>query len=157
MRQAAQVLFLALCSLVAQACSPLCNPMDCSPPGFSVPWDCPGEDPGVGCHFLLQGIFLTRNQTQVSCIAEGIFTSWTTREALILHNLFQKTKLFYGFSSRFLNLYLQSCYHLQNPFLNIHCQVQTSIQMAFLHFEPHMAKMNVLSSSLWPVPPPTPL
>ena len=23
------------------------------------PWDFPGKDPGVGCHFLLQGIFLT--------------------------------------------------------------------------------------------------
>ena len=24
------------------------------------PWDCPGKNTGVGCHFLLQEIFLTQ-------------------------------------------------------------------------------------------------
>ena len=27
------------------------------------PWDCSGRNTGVGCHFLLQGIFPSRNQT----------------------------------------------------------------------------------------------
>ena len=31
-----------------------CNPLDCSPPGFSVHWDSAGKNPGVGCHFLPQ-------------------------------------------------------------------------------------------------------
>ena len=31
--------------------------MDCSPPGSSVHGDSPGKNTGVGCHFLLQGIF----------------------------------------------------------------------------------------------------
>ena len=39
-----------------------CNPMDCSPPGSS-PWDSPGKNTGVGCHFLLQGIFLAQDLT----------------------------------------------------------------------------------------------
>jgi len=34
--------------------------MDCSPPGTSVHGDSPGNNTGVGCHFLLQGIFLTQ-------------------------------------------------------------------------------------------------
>ena len=34
--------------------------MDCSPPGSSVHGDSPGKYTGVGCHFLLQGIFLTQ-------------------------------------------------------------------------------------------------
>ena len=34
--------------------------MDCSLPGSSVLGDSPGENPGVGCHFLLQGIFTTQ-------------------------------------------------------------------------------------------------
>ena len=34
--------------------------MDCSPPGSSVPGDSPGKNTGVGCHALLQGIFLTQ-------------------------------------------------------------------------------------------------
>ena len=31
------------------------------------PWDYPGKNNGVGCHFLLQGIFPTSDQTCVSC------------------------------------------------------------------------------------------
>ena len=34
--------------------------MDCSPPGSSVHGDCPGNNTGVGCHALLQGIFSTQ-------------------------------------------------------------------------------------------------
>ena len=45
---------LCMCS-VAQSHPTLCHPMDCSPPGSS-----PGKNTGVGCHFLLQGIFLTQ-------------------------------------------------------------------------------------------------
>ena len=28
--------------------------MDGSPPGFPRPWDSPGKNTGMGCHFLLQ-------------------------------------------------------------------------------------------------------
>ena len=41
-------------SEVAQSCLTLCDPMDCRLPGFS------GKNTGVGCHFLLQEIFLTQ-------------------------------------------------------------------------------------------------
>ena len=37
----------------------LCDPLDCSLPGSS-PWNSPGKNIEVGCHFLLQGIFPTR-------------------------------------------------------------------------------------------------
>ena len=40
----------------AQMCLTLCNPMDC----LLCLWDFPGKNTGVGCHFLLQGIFLTQ-------------------------------------------------------------------------------------------------
>ena len=36
-----------------QLCLTLCDPIDGSPPG-SRPWDSPGKNTGVGCHFLLQ-------------------------------------------------------------------------------------------------------
>ena len=39
--------------LVAQSCLTLCDPMDYSPPGFSVHGDSPGKNTGVGCHALL--------------------------------------------------------------------------------------------------------
>ena len=43
---------------VAQSCLTLCDPMD--PTRLICPWDFPGKSTGVGCHFLLQGIFLTQ-------------------------------------------------------------------------------------------------
>ena len=41
--------------LVANLCPTPATPMDCNPPGSSVHGDSPGENTGVGCHFLLQG------------------------------------------------------------------------------------------------------
>ena len=37
-----------------QSCPTLCNPIDGNPPRLPHPWDSPGKNPGVGCHFLLQ-------------------------------------------------------------------------------------------------------
>ena len=57
--------------LVTQSCPTFCNPMDCSPSGSSVHGDSPGQNTGVGCQALLQGIF----PTQVSHTAGRFFTS----------------------------------------------------------------------------------
>ena len=49
--------------LVTQSCPTLFDPMDCSPPGSPVHeilWGRILRDVLVGCHFLLQGIFLTQ-------------------------------------------------------------------------------------------------
>ena len=46
--------------LWAQSCPTLCNPTDCSPPGSSIHGIFSGTNAGVGCHFLLQGIFPTQ-------------------------------------------------------------------------------------------------
>ena len=37
-----------------QSCLTLCDPINGSPPGSPHPWDSPGKNTGVGCHFLLQ-------------------------------------------------------------------------------------------------------
>ena len=37
-----------------QSCLTLCGPIDGSPPRLPRPWDSPGKNTGVGCHFLLQ-------------------------------------------------------------------------------------------------------
>ena len=65
--------------LVTQSCPTLCDPMHCNPPGSYV-------------HGILQARILEwvaipfsrgsshmRDQTQVSCIAHGFFTTWTMR------------------------------------------------------------------------------
>ena len=47
------------------ACMPshvwlFCDPRDCNPPRLLCPWDFPDKNTRLGCHFLLQGIFLTQ-------------------------------------------------------------------------------------------------
>ena len=37
-----------------QSCPTRCDPIDGSPPGSPRPWDSPGKNTRVGCHFLLQ-------------------------------------------------------------------------------------------------------
>ena len=44
----------------AQLYLTLCNPMDCSLPSFTIHGVSPGQHSEVGCHTLLQGIFLTQ-------------------------------------------------------------------------------------------------
>ena len=58
---------LAVCS-VTQWCPALCDPMNCSWPGSSPPWDFPDENTAVGCHFLLQGVFQSQDPTHISCV-----------------------------------------------------------------------------------------
>ena len=45
------------CMLVAQPCLTPCDPMHCSPTRLLHPWDFPGKNTGMSCHFLLQWIF----------------------------------------------------------------------------------------------------
>ena len=37
-----------------QSCPTLCDPIDGLPTRLPRPWDSPGKNTGVGCHFLLQ-------------------------------------------------------------------------------------------------------
>ena len=59
----------------------LCDPMDCSTPGSSVPGDSPSKTTGVGCHDSSRGSSQHRDRTQISCVAGRFFTNWATREA----------------------------------------------------------------------------
>ena len=44
------------CSVVSDSL----RPHELLPTRLLHPWNCPGKSTGVGCHFLLQGIFLTQ-------------------------------------------------------------------------------------------------
>ena len=54
--------------LVTQSYLILCDPIDCSTPGFSVHF--PGKNAEVCCHFLLQGIFPIKGSNL------GLLHSW---------------------------------------------------------------------------------
>ena len=47
--------------------------MDCSPPGSSVHGDSPDKNTRVGCHALLQGIFLIQESNWSLMHCRGIF------------------------------------------------------------------------------------
>ena len=68
----------------------LCDSTECSPPGSCL-WNSPGQKIGVGCHALLQGIFLTQGIKPVSlmspALAGGFFTTRDPWEALIWRGL----------------------------------------------------------------------
>ena len=46
--------------LITQSCPTLCDPLDLQRPRILCPWDFSGKNTGVGCCFLLQGIFPTQ-------------------------------------------------------------------------------------------------
>ena len=62
--------------------STLCDPTGCSPPG-SCPWDLLGKNTGVGCHFLLQGIFLTQGLKACLLHCRWVLYHWATWEAQV--------------------------------------------------------------------------
>ena len=52
--ESSELTFLAAAAAKSlQSCLTVCDPIDGSPPG-SLPWDSPGKNTRVGCHFLIQ-------------------------------------------------------------------------------------------------------
>ena len=75
--------------LCVQLYPTLCNPMDYSLPGSSVPWISQARIlEWVAMPSSLQGGFQPRDRTCVSCIAGGLFTNWATREACSILYIF---------------------------------------------------------------------
>ena len=76
-------LYAAMC-LVTQSCLTLRSPMDCSPPGFSVHGDSPGQNTGVGSHALLQRIFPTQGSNPGLLHCRQILYYLSHRRSLVL-------------------------------------------------------------------------
>ena len=51
-------------------------------PKLLCPWDSPGKNSGVGCHFLLQGIFPTQGSNPGLLHCRQILYHWATGDAL---------------------------------------------------------------------------
>ena len=56
-------------------------PYRLQPTRFLCPWDSPGKNTGVGCHALLQGIFLNRGLNPRLLLCRWILYHWATRDA----------------------------------------------------------------------------
>ena len=68
-----------------KSCPTLCDPMDCSLPGFSVHGIFQSRVLEWVAISFSKGSFRPRDQTQVSRIVGRRFTVWTTREAPIIN------------------------------------------------------------------------
>ena len=61
-------IYVCVC-VQTQSCPTLCDPPGWQPARFLCLWNYLGKNTGVGCHFLLQGIFLTQGLNHVSCVS----------------------------------------------------------------------------------------
>ena len=68
------------CAVLLSCDRLFCDPMDCSP--WDCPWNFPGKNAGVGCHFLLQRIFPTQGLN--SCLLHWQGSSLPLHQSLSL-------------------------------------------------------------------------
>ena len=73
--------------LLIQSCPTLYGPMNCSPPDSSVHRILQARTLEWVAISFSRGSSQSRNQTGVSCIAGGFFTSWATRESPSGYNI----------------------------------------------------------------------
>ena len=80
-----------VCVLAAQSCPTLCDPADCSLPGFSVHGILQARILGWIAIPFSRGTSQPRNRTLVSCITGRFFTVWATGTSLCqTHNSQEK-------------------------------------------------------------------
>ena len=97
-------LLQAYCYLVTKSCPTLWDPAR-----LFCPWDSPGRNTGVGCHFLLQGIFPTQGiEPSSPVLADGLFTTESQGTSL-LHRLFVYVKI--SFFQRSISLRFGDSHH----------------------------------------------
>ena len=85
-----------------QSCLTLCNPIDGSPPD-SRPWDSPGKNTGVGCHFLLQCMKVkSKSEVAQSCLTLSDPMDRSLPGSSV-HGIFQARVLEWGASAFFIH------------------------------------------------------
>ena len=65
--------------LATKLCPTLLRPRVLQPARFPCPWDFP-DNTGIGCHFLLQGIFPTQGLNPSLLHHRWVLYHWNTRE-----------------------------------------------------------------------------
>ena len=79
-----------------QSCPTLCDPRDGSPRGSPHPWDSPGKNTGVGCHFLLQCMKVkSESEVAQSCLPL-LDPMDCSLPGSSVHGIFQATVLEWG-------------------------------------------------------------
>ena len=113
--------------LVAQSCLTL-QPHELKPVGLLCPWVFPGKNTGVGCHFLLQGIFLTQE------LNPG------------LPHCLQADSVPYEPPGKSLSLYIYVCIHIYTHTCPIH--IHTHRYIIYTYFEPKQIYLFIHKATL---------
>ena len=71
------------CCLVIKSC-PTLQSSGLKPTSLLCPWGFSGKNTGVGCHFHLQGIFLTQRSILCLLHCRQILHHWATREVHVI-------------------------------------------------------------------------
>ena len=90
-----------------QSCLTLCNPHRRQPTRLPHPWDSPGKNTGVGCHFLLQCMKVKREGEVVQLCPTLCNPMDCSLPGFSVHGIFQARALEWGaiaFSYESLNL-----------------------------------------------------
>ena len=137
----------------------LCDPINCR---LLYPWYSSGENTGVGCIPFSQASFQPRDQAQVSCITDGSFTVWATREtrsmyvnqrpAMVdLHVLLLTVQIEIFFSVLFIFLLL---FHFLLEKVLVLINIFMSSVSSFINYNSWLCcvvlSRSVISDSLWP-------
>ena len=142
-------------SEAAQSCMTLRDPMDYSLPGSSVRGTFLGKNSGGGCHFLLQGIFLTQksNPYLLSLL------HWPAYSLPLSHQRSSKVKVQFS-SVQFISV-AQSCPTLCDPLnhstpgLPVHHQLPEFTQTHVHRVSDAIQPSHPLSSPSPPAPNPS--
>ena len=77
--------WICYCCLVAKLCPTLLQHLGLLPASLLCSWDFPGKNTGLGCYFLLQGIFPAQGSNLCFLHCRQILNSWSTREDPLLN------------------------------------------------------------------------
>ena len=88
-----ELYYILLLLLSLFICVWLCDPVDGSPSGSPSPWDSPGKNTGVGCHFLLQ-CMKVKSASEVAqlCLTLSNPMDWSLPSSSV-HGIFQASVL----------------------------------------------------------------
>ena len=116
-----EILAYRYCHCLILSCPTLLQSRGLKPIRLLCPWDFPGKNAGVGCHFLLQEIFPTRGLNLclcVSCISGGFFTAEPPAKPSQVWNLVQNFVL----EAKILGVVIRKCRIVIEKYQEQHCR-----------------------------------
>ena len=96
----------AAAAKLLQSCPTLCDPHRRRPTGLPCPWDSPGKNTGVGCHFLLQ-CMKGKSESEVAQLCPTLrYPTVCSLPGSSVHGIFQARVLEWGAIQQYSNFFI---------------------------------------------------